>query len=550
MMFKKIIAILAVVFLPSLMALAENIRTLGEDFSQFKTYGTTDKMEILIPLLKGETISFSDFKPNQDITMFEYEKPDTVWIKEKPKKNPKEGKHYILRNKYKGVSIEEGYYYKTTKEVTPVIELVGARFLVTGIDQIGETGYYSRPSFNVHLTNVTTGENIKWYIRPGASSFNDEYKVHLIGLNEKIGLVGKTLYSAKSDGYGNSKKFTNVTKHKCIGTDAIIDFTSYSPKFKILFTTLDENNRESSHSLPFSAPSSYSSDVVWFNESEAEAVSNSSRIYEIDYKVRLNADIDSTTLSFTYIVGNPNSYSVSVYQTLKPESYQSSDDYISSGDYILIGDRINVRGTSYYKAVCDGKAFFIPCSKVDLTPEGEHNIEILANSPQSVRDAFFEHAKAVSYVGRMSKLNDALNEIKSHAAKGISIPSWSVYDMSEYTDGTGVRFEFHNPTNKTIKYVNVAFVGYNAVDDRVGRVISKRCIGPIAPDETASYDFEYAWFTDVVEYAKMTSLSVQYKDGTTRTIAKPQSVVWSDDTQKALSSSRLNRLKSELAETE
>lgn len=546
MISKRYIPFLVAVLFPFVVVTAKDIRTLGEDFSQFKSYGNADKMENLIPLLEGEIISFSNFKLSQDITMFEYEVPDTVWIKERPKKNPKEGKHYVLRNKYRGVTVEEGLYYKTTKEVTPAREFAGAQFLVTGIDQIGESGYYSRPSFNIHLTNTVSGEKIKWYIRPGASSFNNEYKVHLIGLNGKIGLVGRTLYSAKVDGYGSSKKYTNLSKHKCISTDAVIDYTSYFPKFRIIFTTLDENNKESSHSLPFSVPASYSSDVVWFDESQAEAAINSSRTYEIDYVVRLEAEPDTTALNFTYIVGNPNSYSVSVYQTLKPESYQSSDDYISSGDYIFIGDKINVRGTDYYKAACDGKAFYIPCSKVDLTSEGEKHIEILTNSLQSVRDAFFEYAKAVSYVGRMSKISKAVDEVKAHAAKGISIPSWSVYDMSEYTNGTGVRFEFHNPTNKTIKYVNVAFVGYNAVDDRVGHVITKRCIGPIAPDETASYDFEYVWFTDVVEYAKMTRLSVQYKDGTTKTVAKPQSVVWSEDTRKTLNTSRLNCLKSEL----
>lgn len=94
---------------------------------------------------------------------------------------------------------------------------------------------------------------------------------------------------------------------------------------------------------------------------------------------------------------------------------------------------------------------------------------------------------------------------------------WTCYDESEYTDGTSFKFEFTNLAKKRVKYVNIAFRGYNAVDDPVGGVISKQCVGPIEPDESATYRFEYAWFTDVVEYAKITSLRVQYMDGSVKT---------------------------------
>ena len=550
---RNIISVIFAALLPLVVYASTEIRPLSENLSEFKSYAVTDKMEKLIPLLIGETIRFSDFERNRDITMLEYEVPDTVWIKEKPKKNPKEGKHYTLRHKYRGVIVEEGIYYKSTKEVTPAIELVGVQFLVTGVDQIGESGYYTRPSFNVHLSNPTTGERIMWYIRPGASSINDEYIVHLVGLNDRIGLKGKTIYSATQGGYGDAK-YTNVSKYVCTGTDAVIDCTSYSPKFKINFTTLDESNKESSHNLPFSSTSSYSSSVIWFDESQANIALESNKTYEIDYTVNLKTPTENFPFSFKSILAAVNdTYSTKVGQKISPSRYGSdelsSSEYIKDGTVFLIGDLIKVRGTDYYKGVLDGKAFYIPANKVYLSEESRLKVDSLVNSSQAVRDEFFEFAKALSHYSHYQNLENAINTVKGYASKGISIPSWGVYDMSEYTDGTGIRFSFFNPTNKTIKYINIGFVGYNAVDDRVGKVISKRCIGPIEPNETASYDFEYAWFTDIVEYAKITSLSVQFKDGTTKVVSNPSSVVWSDDVHNGLSS-RLDKLKSELVNTE
>ncbi len=422
--------------------------------------------------------------------------------------------------------------------------------MVTGVDQIGESGYYTRSSFNVHLTNTVTGERIKWYIRPGASSFNEEYIVHLVGLNERLGLKGKTLYSASKGGHGDAR-YSNVTKYVCTGTDVVIDCTSYSPKFNIKFTIIDENNRESTHCLPLSSPSSYSSGVIWFDESQADIALDSNKIYEIDYSVNYYAPTEDFPFSFKSIIGVvDDTYRTQVGQKISPSRYGSYDelspyDYIKDGISFFIGDRISVRGNEYYKGVLDGKAFYIPANKVFLSDEAKLKVDSLVNSSQAVRDEFFEFAKALSHYIYYERLDNAINTVKGFSTKGISIPSWGVYDMSEYTDGTGIRFTFHNPTNKTIKYVNIGFVGYNAVDDRVGKVMSKKCIGPIDPDETASYDFEYAWFTDIVEYAKITSLSVQYKYGTTKIVSNPSSGIWSDEVHNGLSS-QLDNLKSEL----
>lgn len=552
MTFRQFLLVAFLAIMPSMLSAKSDIPTLADEFASYQSYTLTSDVERILRLLDGETIRFSDFSPSAEISMFKYEVPDTVWIKERPKKNPKEGKHYELRNMYRG-QIKKSYY--TTTEYTPPIEMAGALFKVLSVEPVASTSYYStRKTYKVHLQNVATGELLYWEVPE--STIGHKYNVHLTNLSDNLGLKGRTLYSAYNDRYSSSSKFTNITKYRCTDSDAYLDFSGISPQLKISFSTVDERNNSADHLLKIGYTSSYSSDLQWYDEAQITAINDADKVYEIDYIVRLNAPTVNFPFSFKTILGAINDiYSTQVGQKISPSRYGGSSDdltpsdYVREGDTFFIGDRITVRGKDYYKGVLDGKAFYIPATKVKLSQEGKMKLDSLINSPQEVRDAFFEFAKALSYYGHYTKLDKAIKTVQGFAAKGISIPSLGVYDMSEYTDGTGIRFTFHNPTNKTIKYVNIGFVGYNAVDDRVGRTISKRCIGPIEPGETASYDFEYAWFTDVVDYAKMTSLSVQYKDGTTKVVAKPSSVVWSDDVHNGLSS-RLDSLKSELADSE
>ena len=550
---KKFILSIFSLSLFALIAVAADFKPITERYSNsYSQYAESNKMESLVPLLEGATIRFSDFDNNKEITCFKLVVPDTIWIKERPKKNPKEGKHYTLRYLYHSELATTNYSYikNETYERTPAIEFVGAQFNVNRVEPLGNSSYYSSDyDYKIYLTNIATGEQLIWtYLKDSTS--RTKCIVHLVSLSDELDLAGQTLYSAMSEGYLNDR-FSSITKHNVISADAQINLTNIYPKFLIRFTTIDENNNKGTYSLPLESRSSYlyNNSLVWLDESQADAARNSSRTYDIDYFVRLDSPHEFP-FSFAAIPGIANEYITYAYQSLKPVSYQNYDAFINQREIMLIGDKINVRGKDYYKAVIEGKAFYVPCSNVKLSPEGYQKLDSLINSPQNVRDAFFEYTKMLSYLGYISDIENALAEIKGHAAKGISIPSWGVYDMSEYTDGTGIRFSFHNPTNKTIKYINVSFVGYNAVDDRVGKAISKKCIGPIEPDETASYDFEYAWFTDVVEYAKITSLSVQYRDGTTKTVANPRSVVWTDDASKALSSSSsVSNLKMELVKT-
>ena len=140
-----------------------------------------------------------------------------------------------------------------------------------------------------------------------------------------------------------------------------------------------------------------------------------------------------------------------VSQTINPGYSPLGHHTLPSNTYVLIGDKVNVRGTDYYKAVLHGKSFFIECSKVTL--DKPESLDFLLSQPQDVRDAFFDFAKIVSRYRYNQERIENLKEFQKLIEKGFAVLEARPYDMSEYTDGTGMKFSFLNTSNKTIKYI-------------------------------------------------------------------------------------------------
>jgi hypothetical protein len=115
--------------------------------------------------------------------------------------------------------------------------------------------------------------------------------------------------------------------------------------------------------------------------------------------------------------------------------------------------------------------------------------------------------------------------------EGLLITEFKVFDESEITSGTGLKISCFNTSKKTIKYLNFSFQGFNAVDDVVIEPITRtsiikfKGIGPIESGEIASYEKSYFWFTDIVQYAKIKSISIQYLDGTVKQVRNPNSLI-------------------------
>lgn len=224
--------------------------------------------------------------------------------------------------------------------------------------------------------------------------------------------------------------------------------------------------------------------------------------------------------SFDRVGKRVDSYTYSSFCSLEDTKY------LDAGTYVIVSGIYECKDNTYYKVIYKNEEYYVEKSNLDL--QNPFSYFHIRNFSQDSKEKFQKHAKALGAVYHYKMLKKILEFTESCKAKGLVILDWGIYDESEYTSGTSVKFSFHNPTKKTIKYIWVNLVGYNPVGDKVierGKSLKTvRCIGPIESDSGGSYSFDYVWFSDLVEDAKIMSIKVQYMDGTIKTITNAKLV--------------------------
>lgn len=87
---------------------------------------------------------------------------------------------------------------------------------------------------------------------------------------------------------------------------------------------------------------------------------------------------------------------------------------------------------------------------------------------------------------------------------------------------TGATFKIYNPSKKTIKYIWFTVGGENPVGDLVGSkgnyYKTVKGIGPVESNGIAEWDFQYLWYTNIVETLRITTIKIQYMDNTVKTL--------------------------------
>ena len=495
----------------------ENIGSLKE--YKISTYGDQEKLSYLKKFV-GDTITL-DFSNRDYSDLFIKKDPDTIWLKKRPKKNPEEGKHYNLSYVYKGIPVDN-------KIVTPLNEINNKPFAVLNVESKNNHSYYSLHE-DLLLTLIDLDDlSLVYFFIPENMGYNFSLK------SKKLDRITQSLKGEKlymNQGYEFSPKYESVTIEDA-GYEIKFDNNS-SLKYLRANVNLDLVG-EKDKKVPFNFSDSYlsSSKKQFITKEEYE---DSYTIRRIDSKIDeeiLNADIEKP-FNFSVILAKPkNSYS-HISQTIDPSKTTSyswySGSHYAPEDILFVGGELEVKGHKYYKMAYNGKAFFMKADDVQIQTDGQLKLDSLSNSNSEIQNWFFQHAIELSDFYYTQKLEKAANELASFKNQGLAIVYWNIYDESEYTDGTGINITFYNPTQQMIKYISITFQGYNAVDDPVGKPITKKCIGPIEPDESARYNFEYAWFTDIVDYAKIRSITVTYKNGSTKTITRPSSIMFSDE---------------------
>ena len=182
--------------------------------------------------------------------------------------------------------------------------------------------------------------------------------------------------------------------------------------------------------------------------------------------------------------------------------------------------------SEFYEVVVNDDLVFV---EKDALFIGEASRKLLGEIGSEQRESFLLKSKETAKVLSINEIEDVLKAVKKTAAQGLTLLSYSPFDVSEHTEGTGFQFEVINPTKKTIKYVIFSLVGLNAVKDPVrtingSKTTTVRGIGPIQPEGNGSYSFDYVWHTDLVESVRVVSIKVDYMDGSTRTISNASQI--------------------------
>lgn len=487
----------------------------------------TDKLACLKELC-GDTISFEFPEKYSHLSNFSKSDPDTIWIKNRPKKNPVEGKHYTLSFTYKGELTSEGYF-------TPAFEINGKKFGVLSVD-VKKTGtyYLSDSEYIFGLIDLDDLSVVKCSIPCSLS-----YEVTLTSnkVDRLIDSIKNTTCYVNT-GSSYSPDYTHATL-----TDGsykiVLDYPIIKSVVDIKFVS------DSDETVPFKFDDKsyykyYTSDSKTIISEDEYRDSFVTRIITSEIDEELAYSDIALPFDFTFIIGKPKNSIKDMSQTINPtevKSYSWAKDYKSAPEKAMfVGGTETVKGVQFYKMIHNGKAFFMKAEDVSLSPEYELKLDSLKRASDEIKNYFFHHSLALSKSIYIDNINNCLKELEGYKKDGVAIFSWGVYDESEYTDGTSLEITFYNPSEQIIKYISFTFQGYNAVDDPVGGTITRKCIGPIEPNGSAYYDFDYIWFTDIVEYAKLRSLTVTYKNGTTKTISKPSTIVFSDKLRDMLDS--------------
>ena len=241
----------------------------------------------------------------------------------------------------------------------------------------------------------------------------------------------------------------------------------------------------------------------------------------------------------TVIMGITINKVSSVSTKLNNVGFKSGESLdVPSGSFVIIigAKRYNVGNDKfdYYEIAYKGAKYFIYKDDVLLT---KINNDIEANFDDLLKISFDKLDKFISYGIKISEYMEinrkgkALKFIESCKPFGVVLLKNSIYDESEYTDGTSFGFQIQNISNKTIKYITVNLIGYNSVDDKIVEkgtsIKTVKGVGPIPKNEAAAFNYKYVWFTDLVETFVIKSVKIQYMDGSIKNIDNPKLITLS-----------------------
>lgn len=254
--------------------------------------------------------------------------------------------------------------------------------------------------------------------------------------------------------------------------------------------------------------------------------SQSNKIDTLLLEKMIVANVEAGTYAGSKINADCSLFNQRLYRSPHTEAPKMA--YIT--DYVLC----NNGSVNMFFEVYDGANFvYVPDNKVTFNKDVDSdNIKVLlsrrtpdeksllkTNIGQLVafgRDYFVEEKEKEMSAERREALQPFIDTEKY----GLGFIK---YNATEGYSSTGANFEIFNPSKKTIKYIWFTVAGENAVEDLVrlpnGTYYKTlKGIGPIGSYETGAWSFDYVWFTDIVQYLRLSTIKIQYMDGSVRTV--------------------------------
>lgn len=185
----------------------------------------------------------------------------------------------------------------------------------------------------------------------------------------------------------------------------------------------------------------------------------------------------------------------------------------------------------YLYVVDDSTMGYVPLSDVFIAEERLDYLKKRRGQGEELRKLMAYQTGNYLTLKRLDKALADLKKLTSYTKLGLLVSEWSFTEPGDIVGNVDVSFRLLNPVKKTIKYVWVALVAYNAVGDRTGDRIrglqpaTLKGVGPLKQWQEASWEFENVWYNETVDCVRISQIKVQYMDGSFRVFDKPNSIM-------------------------
>jgi hypothetical protein len=180
---------------------------------------------------------------------------------------------------------------------------------------------------------------------------------------------------------------------------------------------------------------------------------------------------------------------------------------------------------SHLEVLYRGRALLVSREHIANFHQHRQRLTAFTEAQIAFNEEAWEKASERRFEERVRQARGALRET---ASKGVAVLETRVTDPGGRASGFSIKL--YNSSDKTLKYVTVSVVGLNKVRDvvrdplRRTTLMTLRGIGPVEPGDVASIAEERLWSTDVVHNCRLTSLKLEFMDGSKRTFNDPENL--------------------------